>query len=335
MRAGPMSVVAIGCALAIATAALAGCAPGGTDSDLLTPTVAPVNPELATLPDISVVPDIPYGSDPLQILDACLPPRDDVVEGASDDAPGPEVQQPELPLRAAIVVVHGGSWARGDKADVAWRAVCQWLASAGYVALAIDYRLAPANPYPAAIDDVQAAVEWLREPEQVTRFHIDPDRIGAFGGSAGGNLVALLGTRGGGSLTSGSRVAAVADLSGPIDLTGLAVTDDFVPVQLAYLGCPTEEDCPAAIEASPFYAIDASDPPFFVGHSTAEKIPLAQAEMMVAGLRAAGVPVQFVTVEGALHSIAMLDAGLKKRIVEFFDEHIGTPEVPVVGDGAG
>jgi acetyl esterase/lipase len=330
-----MSVVAIGCALAIATAALAGCAPGGTDSDLLTPTVAPVNPELATLPDISVVPDIPYGSDPLQILDACLPPRDDVVEGASDDAPGPEVQQPELPLRAAIVVVHGGSWARGDKADVAWRAVCQWLASAGYVALAIDYRLAPANPYPAAIDDVQAAVEWLREPEQVTRFHIDPDRIGAFGGSAGGNLVALLGTRGDGSLTSGSRVAAVADLSGPIDLTGLAVTDDFVPVQLAYLGCPTEEDCPAAIEASPFYAIDASDPPFFVGHSTAEKIPLAQAEMMVAGLRAAGVPVQFVTVEGALHSIAMLDAGLKKRIVEFFDEHIGTPEVPVVGDGAG
>lgn len=337
MRAGPTSVSAICGALALAAAVLTGCAPGGTDSDLLTPTVSPVNPELATLPDIAVVADIPYGSEPLQTLDACLPPRDDVAEDASadDQAPGPDVQQPDLPLRAAIIVVHGGSWARGDKADIAWRAVCQWLASAGYVALAIDYRLAPTDPYPAAIDDVQAAVGWLREPEQVTRFHIDPDRIGAFGGSAGGNLVALLGTRGSGALTKGSRVAAVADLSGPIDLTGLAVTDDFVPVQLAYLGCATEEDCPAAIDASPFYAIDASDPPFFVGHSTVEKIPLAQSEMLVAGLRAAGVPVEFVTVEGALHSIAMLDADLKKRIVDFFDAHIGTPEAPVVGDGAG
>jgi acetyl esterase len=316
MRAGPMSVLAVVGALAAGAALLTGCGPTGTDSDVISPVVVPVNPELATLPDIPVVADIAYGADPAQVLDACLPPRDD------DAAPV-----------AAIVVVHGGSWSRGDKADIAWRAVCQWLASEGYVTFSIDYRLAPANIYPAAIDDVQAAVLWLRQDEQLTRFHIDPARIGAFGGSAGGNLVALLGTRGSGDLTSGSRVAAVADLSGPIDLTGLAATDDFIPVQLAYLGCVTQEDCPAAVEASPFYAIDASDPPFFVGHSTAEKIPLAQSEIFVAGLRAAGVSVDFVTVEGTLHSIAMLDADLKARIVDFFDETIGTPEEPVVGAG--
>jgi dipeptidyl aminopeptidase/acylaminoacyl peptidase len=130
-------------------------------------------------------------------------------------------------------------------------------------------------------------------------------------------------------------VAAVAELSGPIDLTGLAATDDFIPVQLAYLGCTSETDCPAAIEASPFYDIDPTDPPFFVGHSTDEKIPLAQAEIFVAGLRANGVSVDFVTVTGRLHSIAMLDADLKKRIVDFFDGTIGTPAAPVVGDGAG
>jgi acetyl esterase/lipase len=278
----------------------------------------------------------------LQNLDACLPPRDEDspggvqnAGGAEEDPPGPELQDPATPARAAILVVHGGSWIRGDKADIAWRAVCQWLASAGYVTLSINYRLAPDHLFPAAIDDVQAAVAWLREREQVTRFDIDPARIGAFGGSAGGNLVALLGTRGTGDQTSGSRVAAVADLSGPIDLTGLAATDDFVPVQLAYLGCDTEEDCPAAIDASPFYAIDSTDPPFFVGHSSAERIPLAQSEIFVAGLRAAGVSVDFVTVEGTLHSIAMLDADLKKRIVDFFDARIGTPEAPVVGDGAG
>jgi dipeptidyl aminopeptidase/acylaminoacyl peptidase len=103
-----------------------------------------------------------------------------------------------------------------------------------------------------------------------------------------------------------------------------------VPVQLTYLGCVTQEDCPAAAAASPFYSIDASDPPFFVGHSTVEKIPLQQAELFVSGLRAAGVATEFVTVEGALHSIAMLDADLKARIIEFFDAAIGTPPDPLV-----
>jgi acetyl esterase/lipase len=338
MRAGPRSVTALTGALAIGVALLTGCGPGATDSETVTPDVVPVNPELATLPDIPVIADISYGADPAQRLDACLPPDDgDTAQGAADaDEPaGPELEEPADPARAAIVVVHGGSWARGDKADIAWRAVCQWLASAGYVTLSINYRLAPANIFPAAIEDVQSVVRWLREDGQLARFDVDPERIGAFGGSAGGNLVSLLGTRGSGNLTSGSRVAAVADLSGPIDLTGLAATDDFVPVQLAYLGCVTEEDCPAAVEASPFYAIDASDPPFFVAHSTAEMIPLAQSEILVAGLRAAGVSVEFVTVEGTLHSIAMLDEDLKSRIVDFFDRTIGVPDTPVVGDGAG
>lgn len=338
MRAGPTSILAVLGALAVVATLLSGCGPTGVDSEVVSPEVVPVNPELATLPDIPVVTDIPYGADPAQQLDACLPPRDDdtAAQTATDGDPaGPELDDPDEPARAAIIVVHGGSWTRGDKADIAWRAVCQWLASAGYVTFSINYRLAPANIFPAAIDDVQAAVVWLREREQVTRFDIDPERIGAFGGSAGGNLVALLGTRGSGSVTSGSRVAAVAELSGPIDLTGLAATDDFVPVQLAYLGCATEDDCPAAVDASPFYAVDATDPPFFIGHSTAEMIPLAQAEIFVAGLRAAGTPVEFVTVEGTLHSIAMLDTDLKKRIVDFFDRTIGTPEIPVVGDGAG
>lgn len=339
---GPTSILAVTGALAVGVAMLTGCGPTGIDSDVVTPQVLPVNPELATLPDIPVVADIAYGDDPLQQLDACLPPRDEDspggvqnAGGAEEDPPGPELQEPDEPDRAAILVVHGGSWARGDKADIAWRAVCQWLASAGYVTFSVNYRLVPAHTYPAAIDDVTAAVEWLRMPEQLTRFRIDPARIGAFGGSAGGNLVSLLGTRGSGDTGSGSRVAAVADLSGPIDLTGLAATDDFVPVQLAYLGCATEADCPAAIEASPFYAIDGSDPPFFIAHSTREMIPLAQSEIFVAGLRAAGVSVDFVTVEGTLHSIAMLDADLKQRIVDFFDGTIGVPEAPVVGDGAG
>lgn len=343
MRARPTSILAVVGALTIGIAALAGCAPTGSDSDEVTSEIVAVNPELATLPDIPVVADIVYGGTPEQplLLDACLPKREDDAPvqnagGAGDDAgtaAGPELQESEEPTRAAILVVHGGSWTRGDKADIAWRAACQWLASAGYVAFSIDYRLAPADVFPAAIDDLRAAVAWLRAEEQITRFHIDPDRIGAFGGSAGGNLVALLGTLGSGDLTIGSRVAAVAELSGPTDLTGHAATDDFVAVQLAYLGCATADDCPDAREASPLYAIDETDPPFFVGHSTVEMIPLEQADLFVAGLRAAGLSAEFVTVEGALHSIAMLDADLKARIIDFFDATIGTPPDPLVQPG--
>lgn len=339
MRAGPTSILAAVGALALGAALLSGCGPTGTDAEMLTPEVLPVNPELATLPDIPVEADIAYGTDPAQVLDACLPKVDEgTVQNAGEvdaDPAGPELDDPETVPRAAIIVVHGGSWKEGDKGAIAWRAVCQWLASAGYVSFSINYRLVPDHIFPAGFDDVKAVVQWLRQPEQIARFDIDPARIGALGGSAGGNLVSLLGTRGSGDLTTGVRVAAVVDLSGPTDLTGLAANDDFVPIQLAYLGCETEEDCPAAFAASPFYAIDATDPPFFVGHSTAEKIPLAQSEIFVAGLRAAGVSVDFVTVQGTLHSIAMLDADLKKRIVDFFDGTIGTPEAPLVGDGAG
>ncbi len=159
MRARPTSILALVGALSIGFAALAGCAPTGTQSDQVTPQIVAVNPELATLPDIPVVEDIAYGGTDEQplLLDACLPKREDDApvqnadgEGADDEptAAGPELQEPDEPLRAAIVVVHGGSWIRGDKADVAWRAVCQWFASAGYVALSVNYRLAPAERVP-------------------------------------------------------------------------------------------------------------------------------------------------------------------------------------------
>lgn len=325
---------AVVCAAAASAALLlGGCAPSGDDSVQITGQVVSTNPELATDPDVPVVEDIAYGTAGGQtlLLDACLPPGDtdpsdaDVVDPGVDSDPAVGTERP----RPAIVVVHGGSWVRGDKADIAWRAVCQWLASEGYPTFAVNYRLAPQFPFPAAFDDVQTAVRWLRADAQVARFDIDPDRIGAFGGSAGGNLAALLGTSGSGDKTVGARVAAVVDLSGPIDLTGVATTDDFAPVQLAYLGCASADACPAARAASPNLFVDPTDPPFFVGHSTEEKILLAQSELFVTALRGAGIDTRFITVDGPLHSIAMIDADLKDRIVDFLDETLAGPAIPV------
>jgi acetyl esterase/lipase len=288
-----------------ALVALTGC---GSADATITPSAQPVYPQLVTDPSIRVIPDLEYATadgQPL-LLDACLPE-------ATDD------QQP----RAAIVVIHGGSWEHGDKANLSWRSVCQWFASEGYVAVSVNYRLAPTAVFPAQLEDVQAAVAWLRDPFQVARFDIDPDRIGAFGGSAGGNLAALLGTSGSGEWTIGSRVAAVAEFSGPVDIrAAIPTTDsynrDFGEVQLEYLGCTSFDDCAAADAASPVTQVDPTDPPFFVAHSTEEFIPLSQSQELVATLRGERVDTTFITVDGSLHSIAMLDADMERRVAAFF-----------------
>ncbi len=300
--------------LALASLLLAGCAPTGDDAQRVEPTAQPVYPQISTDPDIPVIQDIPYSTrdEQTQYLDACFPKDEEVVGGT---------QAP----RAAIIVIHGGSWQRGDKANLNWRAVCQWLAGAGYAAVSVNYRLAPQWVFPAQLDDVQDAVRWLREPDTIARYNIDPTRIGAFGGSAGGNLAALLGTASSGDRTTLARVAAVVDLSGPADLATPIVAStgadpDFVQVQLAYLGCAGFDDCDTASRASPATAADETDPPFFVAHSTEEFIPLTQSEGLVTALRDAGVDVEFVTVEGTLHSIAMLDEAMRERILLFFGQ---------------
>ncbi|TFD79470.1 alpha/beta hydrolase [Cryobacterium fucosi] len=228
----------------------------------------------------------------------------------------------------AVVSIHGGSWTRGDKANDDWRDVCEWLASEGFVAYSVDYRLAPASVFPGAIDDLATAVEWIRRPENVARFGIDPARIGAFGGSAGANLALLLGTRGTGSLTEGSRVAAVAELSGPTDLTGQALATDgaserLQDLVLRYLGCTSLADCPQAVAASPTRRLDRTDPPVFIGQSDHEFIPLAQATRFATNLDRLGIKHELVTVPGAVHSIGILDVEMRARVAAFLHATLG------------
>ena len=255
-------------------------------------------------------------------------------------APAPEVSTrvvsrrsstTEAAARPAVVSIHGGSWARGDKANADWRNVCLWLASEGFVAASVNYRLVPDARFPAAIDDVALAVEWLRAPEQAERFGIDPAWIGAFGGSAGGNLAALLGTSGEGDLDEGSRVAAVAELSGPMGLTAAELGADGASTWLQsivgdYLGCTpgaAAEECPQSTDASPASRIDPSDPPFFIGHAEHEVVPAGQSTRFAAALAAAGVPVEVAVVPGDLHSIGILDEALRARVAAFLHAHLG------------
>jgi acetyl esterase/lipase len=233
----------------------------------------------------------------------------------------------EPALRPAVISVHGGSWARGDKGNSDWRNVCEWLASEGFVAYSVNYRLVPLVSFPAAIDDVGRAVEWMRA--NAGSYDVDPDRIGAFGGSAGGNLAALLGSRGHGSLTEGSRVAAVAELSGPVDLSydGIVVvggSSGLEQIALDYLDCSSLLDCPAAVDASAVNTLDSTDPPVFIGTSSEEFIPLSQSTGFAADLDGLGITNQLVTVPGSLHSIGILDAAMRVQVSEFLHLHLGT-----------
>jgi acetyl esterase/lipase len=306
--------------------ALGGCASVGAVGRTPTPTPSAARPQPITDHGARVIPDIEYGEAGGQrlLLDACLPAS---RTSTTSDAPDPAPQ-------ASVIMLHGGSWTRGDKADPEYRDVCTWLAKAGYPTFNVDYRMDPAFIFPAALEDVKSAVTWLRQPEQLGRFNLDPARIAALGGSAGGNLASLLGTTGSGPLTEGTRVSAVVDLSGPADLTGADAKPGFIPVQLAFLGCASEADCPAARAASPIFAVSADDPPFFIANSTNELIPIEQSRRFADALHAAGVPATFVSVTGGLHSVAMLGPTLRARVLDFYASTVGVNSAsPAPGAG--
>ena len=138
----------------------------------------------------------------------------------------PDFQEKELP---AIVVVHGGGWLNGDKTK--FRALAIELANRGYVTAAIEYRLGGEKLFPAGIHDCNAAVRFLRAHAQ--KYGIDPQRIGAVGGSAGGHLVGLMATGwqnkdlqgNGGWANRTSRLQAAIVMAGPMEMTTGSVAE--------------------------------------------------------------------------------------------------------------
>lgn len=284
---------------------LAACSPSAEDQR--DQTIAAASSESATFTlsaeaDVVVTEDVAIATAPGvgMLVDVCR------AEGATE-------------LRPAVLAVHGGSWARGDKAHPHWRTICSWLAGEGFVGVSVNYRLAPEHPFPAGADDLAAAVAWAQS-DAAGAFGIDPERTALLGGSAGGNLSALVALEAAaGEGRSGiDPLDAVITLSSPLDLTvGSATSPTFEQSMLDYLDCAAR-DCERATDASPQTLVGEDAPPFLIVHGTREQlIPVQQATAFIGALAAAGSPATRELIDSEAHSIGLLDDALAGRLAEW------------------
>jgi acetyl esterase/lipase len=260
--------------------------------------------------------DLAYGTQsPKQVLDILYP-------AVPDAAPRP-----------AIIHIHGGGWYTGGKDGDTTLRLMHAFAEKGYVALSIAYRLSDEAPFPAAVEDCRLAVRWLRA--NAAKYHVDPDHIGAMGGSAGGHLSAMLAVCGdekpfdgaGGLLEYSSAIQAAVPVCGPMDLQkplsaefGLE-KDDAV---MRFLGGTPLQKVDEARRASPVNYVRPGLPPMILIHGDADKrVALEQSTDFAAKLKEAGCPVEMIVVKDGHHGMAMARTPeMLAHLVAFFDQYL-------------
>lgn len=216
---------------------------------------------------------------------------------------------------------------RGDKSEAALFA--RDMTEQGYVVVSLNYRLYPAARYPAMIEDVKCAIRALRA--QAAEYNLDPDRIGAIGASAGGHLVALVGTSDasagmdvGEYLDQSSRVQAVVAMAPVTDLTRTFPNADIELIRRVGFG---ENN---VVQASPISHITPDDPPFLLIHGDRDEVvPVEQSQLMYDRLLEMDVPAELVIVHNARHSLTAPDGSasptpgeINQMIQEFLATHL-------------
>jgi acetyl esterase/lipase len=220
----------------------------------------------------------------------------------------------------ALVAIHGGGWRGGTKNSYG-REIAR-MARYGCVVVSVDYSLSrPGHPsWPDNLADVREAVRWVRT--HASEYGIDPDRIAAFGSSAGGHLAALLGTNAGGD-DPACRVQAVVDFYGPTDLVALYRVPKAVASLDLFFGQPPQDAPIPYAEASPIHHVSPRSAPMLLIHGLADPlVPLAQSTDLAARLQAAGVPARLLVVADVGHSFGLEvdNLDLAPSIITFLDE---------------
>jgi acetyl esterase/lipase len=263
---------------------------------------------------VRAITDIEYGQTPEKrlLLDIFLPA---------------ELPAAPLPL---IVNIHGGGWAGGSKD---FRGDLRQIAQ-GFAYASISYRLSQEATFPAQIHDCKGAIRFLRA--HAAEYHLDPGRIGLWGASAGGHLVALLGASAGieelegevgGNLAASSRVQAVCDFCGPTDLLlyfklgGRKKYGMIIGLVDQLLGGPLGKKRALARLANPLAFVTPQAPPFLIVHGDQdEAVPHQHGVALHEALTKAGVESTLLLLKGMGHFLAgpEIDAAVDR----FFSRHL-------------
>ncbi|MBI3735028.1 alpha/beta hydrolase, partial [Candidatus Sumerlaeota bacterium] len=233
----------------------------------------------------------------------------------------------------AILWIHGGGWLGGDKKQ---GPILPFISN-GFALVCINHRLSTEAKFPAQIEDCKAAVRWIRE--HAAQWDLDPDHIGVWGYSSGGQLAALLGTSGGethlegdcGDFRKSTRVQAVCVVAGPTDFlpwdeqlvqSGFRAKEDdpASPVSML-LGGPMQSNPELARRASPITYISHDDPPFLlIQGGMDDTVPAVQTMEFAEALARAGVPVSIHVEPKYTHVEVVRDDNLHWLEVQFFDK---------------
>lgn len=209
--------------------------------------------------------------------------------------------RPEAPGAPLVVFLHGGGFLRGSRRvftpGIAAEDSFDRIVAAGFAVASCEYRLSGEATFPAQLDDVDAAIEWLHTHADDLR--IDARRPAVWGVSAGGTLAALTGLR-------RADVAGVVDWFGPADLFAMAEHDTGEAAvdtrEARWLGAPAAQLPERARAASPALQVHAGAPPFHIAHGADDRhVPVQQSELLHAALLAAGASSSFERVPAAEH----------------------------------
>lgn len=285
---------------------LIGCNTTSTDSDR--PLKAPRGYLNETLLNMA------YGLGMLELIES-EPPVPDDVEAIKDitykNINGVDLQLDIYKRKGlqtpapTMVFIHGGAWKKGKRQDYLPYLIDY--ANKGYVTVTVSYRLSSVAKFPAAAQDVNCGIKWIKE--HAAEYGIDPGRIALIGGSAGGHLSLLIGYGGEESIFNqdceggpSSNVKAVIDLYGPVDLTTpYAVSTEQV---LSFMGATFEEIPEMYRLASPSTFITADDPPTLIFQGTIDSlVPVSQSDSLASWLQQAGVPSEYHRLKGWPHTM--------------------------------
>ena len=225
----------------------------------------------------------------------------------------PRKRNSEKPL-PVVALIHGGGWVNGDRIGYSSQAI-QLARTGDFACVAVGYRLTKEASWPAQVHDCKAAIRWIRA--HAKEHNLDPERIAAWGSSAGGHLSSLLGTSGdvreiegdlGPNDQHSSRIQAVVNLCGPEDFRqALMFSPDGKPIfkddaVSGLLGGSAEEKPQNAAAASPLTYASSDDAPFITFHGTQDKrVAFLHAESIHAALKKAGVESHLIPITGGGH----------------------------------